>query len=74
MLLFYLSFHHFLYQIYELFLIDDISVYIFNSLPNGDYSNLLIVATFSHTSFSGKTSLPINIFHDKANTLAAFFV
>ena len=31
----------------------------FNSLPKGKYSNLLIVATFSSQSFSGKTSLPV---------------
>ena len=27
-----------------------------NSLPNGEYSNLLIVAAFSDKSFSGKIS------------------
>ena len=35
------------------------SVCDFNSLPNGEYSNLFIVATFSSNSFSGKTSLPV---------------
>ena len=33
-------------------------VFTFNSLPNGEYSNLFIVAAFSNQSFSGKTSLP----------------
>ena len=31
----------------------------FNSLPNGEYSNLFNVAAFSSKSFSGKTSLPV---------------
>ena len=35
------------------------SVCAFNSLPNGEYSNLFIVAAFSSNSFSGKTSLPV---------------
>ena len=35
------------------------SVCAFNSLPNGKYSNLFIVAAFSNTSFLGKTSLPV---------------
>ena len=63
MLLFYLLFHHLLYQIYERFLINDISVYVFNSLPDGDYSSLLIVA-----AFSGKTFLPV-----KNSYLSTFF-
>ena len=35
------------------------SVCFFNSLPNGEYSNLLIVAAFSNKPFSGKTSFPV---------------
>ena len=35
------------------------SVYAFNSLPNGGCSNLFIVGGFSSKSFSGKTSLPV---------------
>ena len=35
------------------------TVYAFNSLPNGEYSNLFIVAAFSSKSFSGKISLPV---------------
>ena len=35
------------------------SVCAFNSLPNGEYSNLFIVADFSNNSYSGKTSLPV---------------
>ena len=35
------------------------SVCYFNSLPNGKYSNLFIVAAFSGKSFSGKTSSPV---------------
>ena len=31
----------------------------FKSLPNGEYSNILIAAAFSSKSFSGKTSLPV---------------
>ena len=52
------------------------SVCFFNSLPNGEYSNLLIVAALSSKSFSGKTSLPFKntyllIFpDDKAEILA----
>ena len=48
----------------------------FNSLPNGEYLNLFIVAAFSSKSFSGKTSLPVkNSYlltfpHDKAEILA----
>ena len=34
-----------------------------NSLPNGDYSNLLIVAAFSSKSFSGKISLTVKNSH-----------
>ena len=33
------------------------SVCFFNSLPNGEYSNLLIVAAFPNKSFTDKTSL-----------------
>ena len=46
----------------------------FNSLPNGKYSNLLIVAAFSSKSFSGKTTSPVKnsdvlVFpYDKAKT------
>ena len=32
------------------------SVCFFNSLPNGEYSNLFIEAVFSNSPFSGKTS------------------
>ena len=35
------------------------SVRAFNSLSNGEYSNLFIVAAFSSNSFPGKTSLPV---------------
>ena len=35
------------------------SVCAFNSLPNGEYSNLLIAAAFSNNSFFGRTSLPV---------------
>ena len=31
----------------------------FNSLPNGEYSNLFNVTDFSSKSFSGKTLLPV---------------
>ena len=31
----------------------------FKSLPNGEYSNLLIPADFSNKSFFGKTPLPV---------------
>ena len=44
-------------------------VYFFNSLPNDEYSNLLILAAFFKNSFSGKpSSLPFP--HDKAEILA----
>ena len=49
----------------------------FNCLPNGEYSNLLIVAAFSSKSFSRKTSLPVRNSYlltfpdDKAEILAA---
>ena len=33
-----------------------VSVYVVNSLPNSEYSNLLLVAVFSFNSFPGKTS------------------
>ena len=35
------------------------SVCTFNYFPNGEYSNLFIVAAFYNKSFSGKTSLPV---------------
>ena len=35
------------------------SVCVFNSLPNREYSNLLIVEGFSSKSFTGKMSLPV---------------
>ena len=35
------------------------SVFFFNSLPNGEYSNLFIVAAFYSKTFSGNTSLPV---------------
>ena len=35
------------------------SVCAFYSLPNEEYSNLLIVPAFSSISFSGETSLPV---------------
>ena len=45
------------------------SIYFFNSLPNGEYSNLLIAAALSKNSFSGKpSSLPFP--DDKAEILA----
>ena len=31
----------------------------FNSLRNGEYLNVFIVADFSNKSFSGKTSFPV---------------
>ena len=52
------------------------SVCDFNSLHNGEYSNLFIVAAFSSKSFSGKTSLPVKnscllaFPYDKAEILA----
>ena len=48
----------------------------FNSLPNGEYSNLFYLAVFSKKSFSGKTSLPVKNRYiltfpdDKPETLA----
>ena len=48
----------------------------FNSLPKGKYSNLLIIATFSSLSFSGKAFLPVKNLYlltfpdDKAEILA----
>ena len=48
----------------------------FNSLPNGKYSNLFIVAAFSNKSCSGKTSFPVKNSYlltfpdDKAEILA----
>ena len=52
------------------------SVCAFYSLPNGEYSNLFIVADFSSKSFSRKTSLQVENSYlltfpdDKAETLA----
>ena len=52
------------------------SVYAFNSLPKGEYSNLFIVAAFYSNSFSEKTSLPVKNLYlltfpdDKAEILA----
>ena len=42
-------------------------VYFFNSLPNGEYSNVLLVAAFCNKPFSDKISLP-----DKNSYLAIF--
>ena len=53
------------------------SVCFFSSLPNGEYLNLLIVAAFSNSPFSGKTSLPVKnsylltFLDDKIKILAA---
>ena len=52
------------------------SVRAFNSLSNGEYSNLFIVAAFSSNYFPGKASLPVKNSYlltypnDKAETLA----
>ena len=52
------------------------SVCAFNSLPNGEYSNLFVVAAFSNKSFSDKTSFPVRNSYlltfpgDKAQILA----
>ena len=35
------------------------SVCFFNTLPNGEYSSLLVVTVFSKKSFSRKTSFPV---------------
>ena len=43
------------------------SFYFFKSLPNGEYSNLLIAAAFSNKYFSHKTSLPVNNNDDNDN-------
>ena len=54
------------------------SVFAFNSLPNGEYSNHFLVAAFSSKSFSGKTSLPVKNLYllrfpdDKAKISAVF--
>ena len=48
----------------------------FNSPPNGEYSNLLILPAFSNSPFPGKTSSPIKNSYlltfpdDKAEILA----
>ena len=39
------------------------SVCFYNSLPNGEYSNLLILASFSNKSFAVKTSSPVKNFY-----------
>ena len=50
----------------------------FNSLPNGEYSNLLIVAAFCKSYFPAKTSSPVKNSYfptfpdDKAEILAAY--
>ena len=52
------------------------SVCFLTFLPNGEYSNLLIVAAFSSKSLSGKTSWPVKNSYlptfpdDKAEILA----
>ena len=48
----------------------------FNSLSKGEYSNLLIVATFFSKSFPGKTSLSVKssyllTFHDDKPEISA---
>ena len=56
------------------------SVCFFKSLPNGEYSNLSIVANFSNSHFFGKTSPPVKNSYlptfsdDKAEISAVFFV
>ena len=35
------------------------SICAFNSLPNGEYSNIFNATAFSNWSLSGKTSLPV---------------
>ena len=53
------------------------SVYFFNTLLNGKYLNLLIVADFLNSLFPGKTSSPVKNSHlptfpdDKAEIVAA---
>ena len=53
------------------------SVYFFNTLPNGEYSNLVIVTALANKSFAGKTFSPVNNLYlstfsdDKAEILAA---
>ena len=50
----------------------------FNLLPKGEYSNLLIVATFSNSPFSSKTSSTVKdsslltFLDDKAEILAVY--
>ena len=52
------------------------SVSVFNSLPNVEYSNLSIVVAFPKKTFSGKTSLSVKISYlltypdDKAEILS----
>ena len=54
------------------------SVCAFNSLPNGEYSNILIAAGFSNKSVFDKTSFPVKNSYlltfpdDKAGILAFF--
>ena len=77
----YLLFYHLFYQIQKPCLVFDtffsgIQVCFFNSLLNGKYSNLLIVAAFSNKSFSSKTPSPVKNSYlltfpdDKAEILA----
>ena len=39
------------------------SVFAFNSSPNGEYSNLFSAAAFSSKYFSDKTSVPVKNLH-----------
>ena len=39
------------------------AVCLFTSLPNGEYSNILIVAALSDKYFSGKTSCSVKFFY-----------
>ena len=55
------------------------SVCFFNSLANGEYSNLLIVAAFSNKLFSGKKLSVTNSYlltfpDDKAEILAVYYL
>ena len=75
-------YHLIFYQIHKPCLILDIvfpmSVCAFNSLPKGEYLNLLIVAAFSNKSFSGKTFLLVESSYlptftdDKTEVLATY--
>ena len=54
------------------------AVCFFNSLPNGGYSNLFVLAAFCHKSFSSKTFSPaknsylLKFIDDKAEILLCF--